>query len=244
MNKKSLTTNLFLSLAFISTLLIPSTLLANDDKDPLERFNRAIYKFNDVADRYFLKPIAKVYQKVTPQFVDNGISHFFINLTEPLSAVNALLQGKVINSGREVGRFVINSTIGVVGFMDVATKMGIESQPEDFGQTLAVWGVGSGPYLMLPFLGPSNFRDAGGKVVDTYSSPLTYIEDVRTRNTLKGMEIIDIRADLLSAESLISGDRYVFIRDAYLQRRDYLIHDGDIEDDFGFDDFDDFGDEE
>ncbi len=212
---------------------------AEESVDPWEGLNRSIYKFNDIADRYLLKPVAKVYQKVTPQFIDSSISRFFDNLAEPASALNSLLQAKPLDSSKTIGRFLVNTTVGLVGFIDIATRWGIEQRPEDFGQTLAVWGVESGPYLMLPFYGPSTIRDTSGKVVDVYSDPVTYVDDVSTRNSIKAVDVIDTRADFLSAEELISGDRYVFIRDAYLQRRDFLIKDGVVEDSFG-----DFEDEE
>ncbi len=170
---------------------------------------------------------------------DSSISRFFDNLAEPASALNSLFQAKPLDSSKTLGRFLVNTTVGLAGFIDIATKWGIEQQPEDFGQTLAVWGVGPGPYIMLPFYRPSTIRATSGKLVDVYSDPVTYVDHVRTRNTAKAVDVIDTRADFLGAEKLISGDRYVFIRDAYLQRRDFLINDGVVEDSFG-----DFEDEE
>ncbi len=234
----------FTVLAFIVALFTNSTKAEElENVDPWEGFNRSIYKFNDVADRYALKPVAKVYDKITPQFIDSGITRFFDNLLEPASMLNALLQGKVVDAGKIFGRFIINTTAGLAGTMDVATKLGVEAMPEDFGQTLAVWGVESGPYLVLPLLGPSTLRDAFSRPVDTYTDPVTYVDHVRTRNSAKVIDLIDVRSDLLGTESLISGDRYVFIRDAYLQRRAFLVSDGEMEDSFE-DDFGDFDDEE
>ena len=216
---------------------------ADVGSDPFETFNRKMFQFNTTADRYLLKPIAKVYDKLTPQFVNNGITRFFKNLSEPVSSLNALLQGKPVNASRNLGRFVLNTTVGVLGVMDVATKLGLEAETEDFGQTLAVWGVNSGPYLMLPLLGPSTFRGVGAKIPASYTNPVSYVDHVPTKNTLIAVELIDARADVLSMESLISGDRYIFIRDTYFQRLEYNINDGDIADSFE-DDFGDFGDEE
>ncbi len=210
--------------------------------DPWEGFNRSMFAFNDTLDTYFLKPVAKGYRAVTPDPVENSVSNVFDNLGEVRNVLNDLLQGKWAQAGNDSGRFLINSTIGLAGLFDVAGKMGLEkSDGEDFGQTLATWGVGRGPYLVLPFFGPSNVRDGLSRPVDIYSDPITYIDDVPTRNTITGVGLISSRAGLLQGEDLISGDKYLFIRDAYLQRREFLIKDGEVEDDFGgdFDDFED-----
>jgi phospholipid-binding lipoprotein MlaA len=211
-----------------------------DEADPWEGMNRKIFAFNDVVDRYLLLPVAKGYQAITPQPIDNGISNFYGNLFEIITIVNDLLQFKFGDAANDTGRFLINSTIGVAGFFDVATKMGLERNEEDYGQSFAQWGVDSGPYLVLPLLGPSTVRDAVGKVPEVFTHPIGHVDHVPTRNSLRGMEIIDLRADLIEAEKLIQGDRYIFIRDSYLQRREFLINDGEVSDDFG----DDFGDEE
>ncbi|WP_444921137.1 VacJ family lipoprotein [Microbulbifer sp. CnH-101-G] len=199
-------------------------------RDPWEGFNRAIFSFNDGADRYVLKPAAVSYRQITPIFMQQGVSNFFSNLGEVTNTFNGVLQGKWGQAGNDAGRLLINTTIGIAGLFDVAKHMGLEKgDGEDFGQTLAVWGVPSGPYLVLPLLGPSTVRDTPAKVVDYYTNPLTYVEHDPTRYTLRATDIIQGRASLLQAESLLQGDRYVLLRDAYLQRRDFLIVDGEVD---------------
>ena len=207
-----------------------------EDRDPWEGFNRAMFRFNDTADRWFLKPAAVSYRQVTPMFMQTGISNFFSNLHEINNILNDVLQWKWGQAGNDTGRFLVNSTVGLVGLFDVAQHMGLErSDGEDFGQTLAVWGMSSGPYLVVPFLGPSTVRDAPAEVVQWYTNPLSYLDDNAVENTLKSVDVIQIRASLLQAETLLQGDRYVLMRDAYLQRREFLINDGEQEDDFGGD---------
>lgn len=205
--------------------------------DPLEGVNRAVFSFNDGLDRVILKPVAKGYRFITPNFIERGVSNFFSNLSEVGSLVNATLQGKPVQGAKHTGRFLVNSTLGIGGLFDVAKHMNLEKMDrEDFGQTLAVWGVDSGPYLVLPFLGSSTVRGGVSIPVNIALDPLTYYpEHAETRLGLNVLKIIDLRASLLKAEEFISGDRYLFIRDAYLQRREYLINDGEIEDDFGGD---------
>jgi len=201
--------------------------------DPWEAFNRKIYAFNDFADRYFMKPVAKGYQKVTPSPLRRSIGNFFSNLSYPLVAVNQLLQGKARLSASDVGRFIVNTTLGVGGLFDMATPAGLPSHDEDFGQTFAKWGIHSGPYLVLPFLGPSTVRDGVGSAVNFYAQPVRYlVDDEQTRYGLTALNFIQIRASLLDTEQFLGGDRYVFMRDAYLQRRDYLNHDGEVKDEF------------
>jgi len=204
--------------------------------DPLEGFNRTIFGFNDGVDTYFFKPVAKSYRYITPDFVETGVSNFFSNVLEIRNLLNAGLQAKGKKTLIHTGRFLVNSTLGLFGFIDVAQHMGLKKQDgEDFGQTMAVWGVGSGPYVVLPFFGPSTFRDTVGIPADVYADPVTYIGHVSTRNSFTAGELIDTRANLLDVEELLSGDRYIFIRDAYLQRRTFLINDGKVEDSFGSD---------
>lgn len=211
-------------------------------KDPLEDFNRKIHDFNELADRWVMKPVARSYVKIAPEPVEQGVSNFFGNLLEIRNVFNDVLQGKWRQAGNDAGRFLVNSTLGIGGIFDVARHMKLEkSEGEDFGQTLAVWGVDSGPFLVLPFLGPSTLRDTGGLPIDWQLNPISEIDHVPTRNTTRTMDFVNIRAELLQAENFISGDRYIFIREAYLQRRNYLINDGEVSDDF--DDFGDFGDD-
>lgn len=209
--------------------------------DPLEAWNKPVHSFNDKVDSIVLKPLAKGYRVVMPGAGEDAVDRFFDNLGEVSNAVNNLLQGEPVEAVQSTGRLLVNSTLGVAGLFEVANSMGLEKQdPEDFGQTLGVWGVKSGPYFVIPFLGPSTLRDAPSRVVDWQLDPVNHIDHDETRYTFTAVDLIQTRASLLDTERLISGDRYIFIRDAYLQRRDYLIKDGEIEDDF--DDFldDDF----
>lgn len=206
--------------------------------DPLESFNRAVFVFNDTADRWVLKPMARGYRAVTPNPVERGVGRMFGNLGEVLNTVNDVMQGKVGQAWNDMGRLLVNSTVGLAGFFDVAEHWGMpKSDGEDFGQTFAVWGVGEGSYIVLPFLGPSTFRDAPGIALDSLLNPIGFIDHVPTRNQIYGAGVLTGRAELLEAEKLISGDRYSFVRDVYLQRREYLISDGQVEDDFGDDEY-------
>lgn len=201
--------------------------------DPWEGFNRAMFSFNDGLDTYALKPLAKGYQAVTPDVVETGVNNFFENLSDVGGTVNALLQGKPDAAVENFARFAFNTTIGLGGVFDVATPMGITKHEEDFGQTLAAWGVGAGPYVVLPLFGPSTVRDGVGLIPDALVDPVNEVDHVRTRNSLIGLRIIDSRAQLFAAEELLTGDdRYVAVRDAYLQRREYQVNDGEIEADY------------
>lgn len=215
------------------------------ETDPWESMNRRIFAFNHQVDSWILKPVAQTYQAITPAPVETGINNFFSNLAEVTNVANNVLQWKWRKAGNDSGRFLLNSTIGIGGIFDVAKHAGLRrGEREDFGQTLSYWGVPAGPYVVLPFLGPSTVTDAVAFPVDWYSDPTTYAPQQREMLVLKGVEIIARRANLLEAEKLMSGDRYVFMREAYLQRREYLVQDGEVKDDFGgdFDDFDDFDD--
>lgn len=215
---------------------------AGDDhvgKDVLEPFNRTMFAFNEALDKAIVKPIAKAYVLVTPDAVELGIANVFDNLDEVTNAANSGLQGKGSGMAASAGRFFINSTLGIGGLFDVADSVFHiqKGAPEDFGQTLAAWGVGEGPYLMLPLMGPSSLRDAPSKFVDSITNPLKYVSDIPARNSARGLGLVALRADLLGAGDLVTGDRYVFVRDIYHQRQRYLINDGMIEDDFGDDDY-------
>lgn len=229
----------------LMTLLLSVTSVAEEtNPDPWEGFNRSVFAFNETLDEYVARPVAKGYQYITPEPVDQSVSAFFSNLGDVLVIVNDLGQLKFAQAASDTARFLINSTIGFFGFFDVASHIGLEKHDEDFGQTLGYWGVGSGPYLMLPVLGPSTVRDATGKGMD-YVSTLSYTNLGETFAQSSGLFLvnnIDGRADLIASEGLISGDRYTFIRSFYLQRREYLVNDGVVEDEF--EDFDDFDDEE
>lgn len=202
--------------------------------DPWEPVNRAVFRFNDTLDTYALRPVARGYDKVMPQFLNDGVTNVFNNLGEPKNLVNNLLQGKMRDAGIDTARFLLNTTIGVVGVFDVATRMGLQRNDEDFGQTLGAWGVDSGPFVMLPFFGPSTVRDAGGRAADGLAgySYRSQMDHVPSRNTATGVDVVDTRAGLLSQERLIRGDKYRFIRNAWLQNREFKVRDGQVEDDF------------
>ena len=221
-------------------LAAPYASLAQTEQnpDPWQGFNRAMFTFNDAVDRWTLKPLARTYKFVMPDPLEVGVSNIFNNVMEVPNTINGVLQGDLRGAAHDTGRLLVNTTLGIGGLLDVAQYMNLPADdPEDFGQTLAVWGVGQGPYLVLPLLGPSTVRDGLGKPIDWYTNPTTYIDHVPTENTVLAFSLMDARAGLLELEKSISGDRYVFVRDVYLQRRDYLINNGEVEDDFGTDDF-------
>ena len=199
------------------------------NKDPLESINRVVYKFNDVADTAIIKPVSKGYQAIAPQFVVKGINNFFNNIKDVVTVINDLLQFKIQHAVNDTGRVLVNSTIGLLGFIDVHSINGGERRKEDFGQTLGHWGVGQGAYLVLPFIGPSTTRDAVGFITDTIAfDPISYMNNVRARNQLRIIQLIDARTELLNASSILddaSLDPYAFQRDAYLQYREALLND-------------------
>jgi len=219
--------------ALIPALLVGCASQPNvkkDPRDPLESFNRASYKFNDAIDRAVLKPVAKGYKAVAPQFVETGVSNFFSNLEQPTVIVNDLLQAKFKPALSDTGRFLMNTTIGIGGLLDPASAAGLDRNDEDFGQTLGKWGVPSGPYLMVPFFGPSTFRDGVGSGADIFTDPVHYVERDAIRYSLDGVGLINMRAQLLQTEQALSQtyDKYAFIRNVYLQRREFLVTDGAV----------------
>jgi phospholipid-binding lipoprotein MlaA len=200
-----------------------------DPRDPLESYNRAMHTFNDELDKAIIKPIAEGYRAITPKPVDRSITNFFANLDDVTSAINNLLQFKLHRAASDVGRILVNSTIGILGFFDVASNMNMQKYDEDFGQTLGTWGVGPGPYFVLPILGPSSIRDTFGLVADWYTDPVSYVEDHDVRYGLIALRGIDARADLLTASKVLDEaalDPYSFTRDAYLQKRRNDVYDG------------------
>lgn len=209
--------------------------------DPWEGFNRQVFRFNDTLDRYALKPVAKGYRKVTPRPLRSGITNFFRNLRMPVVMLNDLLQGKVRAAGHDVSSFVVNSTVGLAGLIDVSGRAGIPRHDEDFGQTLGVWGVPGGPYVVLPFFGPSTVRDSGGLAVDMVSDPISWRFEEGVTVGLWAVKAVNTRANLLDVEEIVQGDRYLFLRDLYLQSRDFAVKDGRVESDPFLDD--DGGDE-
>ena len=203
----------------------------SDPRDPIESFNRQVFEFNDIVDRAVLKPVAQAYEFVLPEPVRDCFSNIFSNFREPSNAVNNLLQGKPAEAASDTCRFVVNSTVGLLGCFDVARQMGLEKHNEDFGQTFGRWGIGPGPFLVLPILGASTVRDAIGIYgAEAYLDPNFWINNVALRNWILGTRFVNARSELLQADDLISGaalDKYRFVRDGYLQRRRNLVYDGD-----------------
>lgn len=206
-----------------------TTQSTQNPKDPLEPMNRGIYQFNDKLDKVIVKPVAKVYSKVTPEPVKNMVRNFFSNLDDVVVTVNDLLQFKFAQAASDGARVIFNSTFGVFGLFNFADRL--EKNNEDFGQTLGYWGVGSGPYLVLPLFGPSSVRDGVGLYADSFAHPMQQMNHMPTRNQLYATKLTSFRADLLKQEEVLEEaagiDRYAFIRDAWLQRRQSLVYDGD-----------------
>jgi len=203
---------------------------AEKNPDPFEPVNRQIYKFNDVADRFVVRPVAKGYQFITPDPVETGISNFFDNITYPVTIVNDFLQGKVRQGFSDTGRFLINTTLGLFGFFDVATPMGLPSHNEDFGQTFAKWGAPAGPYLVVPLFGPRTVRSGIGDLANIRVNPLVQYNNTSQRDKLLLLWTVEIRASLIGPDELVRDafDPYLFVRDAYLQNREFLANDGDM----------------
>jgi len=219
---------LFVSAA-VALSLLGGCASTNNPRDPIEPLNRAVYGFNDAVDQVALKPVAEAYRAIFPGFVRTGVGNFFANINDVLIALNNLLQGKFVNAVSDAGRVLVNTTIGLLGVLDVATDLGLEKNNEDFGQTLGYWGIGDGPFLMVPLLGPSNVRDFVGRLVDYKTDPITYVHSMRARNILWGTRIVSNRTDLLDTSRILETaalDPYEFLRDAYIQRRRNLVHDG------------------
>ena len=229
---------------FLLILLLSFPIFGEEINDPFEDLNRDIFIFNEKLDEKLLKPAALTYRKVTPQFARTGVTNFFNNLEEIDTTINQVLQGEIKYAFNDAGRFLSNSTIGLFGLIDVASKMGLEKHEEDFGQTLGVWGFDSGPYIMIPFLGPSNPRDLLSRPISSFLSGTFAMEDNDVKITLLGIDALETRERLLDAETLIIGDKYIFVKDAYIQSREYEINNGSTEDDEFLDDMEDiFGDD-
>ena len=227
-----MTSTLRLSLLPLCLLLLCgcATLPAvkRDPRDPWERMNRTTYRFNDALDRAIAKPLARGYRKITPRAVQKGIGNFFDNLGYPVVMVNDLLQGQFKAFASDTGRLLLNTTLGIGGLLDPATAAGLDKNDRDFGQTLGKWGLRSGPYVVIPFLGPSDVRDAVGRVGDVYSDPRHYIRNDWVSWGLWGAGEIELRARLLDEDAAIEGayDPYAFVRSAYLQHRDFKVSGG------------------
>lgn len=217
------------ALAVATALLLGGCATAGNPRDPAEGFNRAMFAINDGIDKVVTKPIAQSYEAALPSPLRTGVANFFGNLDDVFIAVNNLLQGKLPEALSDVGRVLINSTVGLLGVIDVASDAGLEKHDEDFGQTFGRWGVGDGPYLVLPLFGPRTVRDTFGLILDVKTDPVSQFHDVPPRNSMTATRGISERARLLSADKIVEEaalDRYSYIRDAYLQRRRSKIFDG------------------
>lgn len=218
-----------LALALGMAMLLGGCATTAGNKDPMEGFNRTMFAFNEGLDAAIIRPVAKGYEFVAPTFVRTGVTNFFSNVADVFIAVNNLLQGKPVEAASDAGRFLVNSTVGILGLLDVATEWGLEKHDEDFGQTFGRWGMDTGAYLFLPVFGPRDVRDGIGLVFDIAADPLVNINDMSVRNSLAALYIINNRAMLLPADKIIDEaalDKYSYLRDAYLQRRRSLVFDG------------------
>lgn len=229
------------ALAVLALTLTACTSIPNykpDPRDPLERLNRTTFAFNDALDRNVARPLARGYRRVTPDPVEAGVSNFFANLEYPTVLVNNALQGKFGAAVNDTGRLLVNTTFGLGGVFDPATRMGLERHDEDFGQTLGKWGVPPGAYIVVPVLGPYSVRDGVASLADEFTEPRQYLEDDSTRWGLWAGKQLDKRARLLDADAVLerAGDKYVLVRSAYLQRREYRVRDGNVPDDTTFED--------
>lgn len=223
------TGKILLVIATAILLLSGCATTSNNPKDPYESFNRAMFDVNEGIDTVIAKPLAKGYDVVTPLPVKAGVGNFFSNVGDLFIGVNNGLQGKPAEGASDIARLLINSTVGILGLFDVASEMGLEKHNEDFGQTFARWGMNDGGYLFLPIIGPRTVRDTAGFVVDSYADPVSHVQRVHTRNGLRVLRMVDIRASLLPSDKVVEEaalDKYQYIRDAYLQRRRNQIYDG------------------
>jgi len=235
--------SILLILLLVTTGCATTSKLSGDfnPDDPYEKSNRKVFEFNNKIDKLFLRPVTDFYDKATPEFAQTSITNFFANLDDIRISINNLLQGNVVESMSDITRFFINSIFGLGGFFDVASEMGLEKHSEDFGQTLGKWGAKPGPYLMLPFLGPSTTRDAFTFVGDTALAPTLSLDDNAARVGLISLDLINTYSAFTGIADIESKDQYAFLRDAYLERRKYEVNDGLSEEELSQDeDFEDF----
>ena len=234
--------NTIISISLLWLCILSSISAVADESvnaDPYQQINQTIFSFNQSLDEYIARPVAKMYVAVMPDFAERGIANMFDNLNEVTNILNDLLQGKFTQAANDTGRFGINSTLGIGGLFDVASLLSFKkSDGEDFGQTLGYWGVPQGPYIMLPFFGPSTLRDAPSRFADQLTDPLDYLDHSTDRAVTTALSLVNTRASLLEFDNLLSGDSYILVRDVYLQRRAYQVTDGAVEDEF--DDLDDY----
>ena len=222
-----------IQLLLIVSLLVLSFSAKSQDYDPWMRLNKHFFSVNDYFDQLLVRPVALTYTNVTPRFFQVGVGNVFDNLQDVNVAINDFLQFKIEDGLSDSGRIIVNSTVGIGGILDVATSMGLYRNEEDFGQTLGVWGFDAGPYLFLPVFGASNLRDSVGMIVDALFNPIRYIENIESRYTLYLADELDFRSSLLAYDELIIGDRYLFVREAYIQNREYVVNDGEVTNEFG-----------
>ena len=222
-----------IQLLLIVSLLVLSFSVKSQDYDPWMRLNKHFFSVNDYFDQLLVRPVALTYTNVTPRFFQVGVGNVFDNLQDVNVAINDFLQFKIEDGLSDSGRIIVNSTIGIGGILDVATSMGLYRNEEDFGQTLGAWGFDAGPYVFLPVFGASNLRDSIGMIVDALFNPIRYIENIESRYTLYLADELDFRSSLLAYDELIIGDRYLFVREAYIQNREYVVNDGEVTNEFG-----------
>ena len=222
-----------IQLLLIVSLLVLSFSAKSQDYDPWMRLNKHFFSVNDYFDQLLVRPVALTYTNVAPRFFQVGVGNVFDNLQDVNVAINDFLQFKIEDGLSDSGRIIVNSTVGIGGILDVATSMGLYRNEEDFGQTLGVWGFDAGPYVFLPVFGASNLRDSLGMIVDALFNPIRYIENIESRYTLYLADELDFRSSLLAYDELIIGDRYLFVREAYIQNREYVVNDGEVTNEFG-----------
>ena len=218
-----------LSACVLAFALAGGAIAEDGSRDPYEGFNRSMFAVNEVVDKYAAKPVAQVYDKALPLPVKAGVGNLFGNAGDLWVGVNNALQGKFGDAGIDIGRLLVNSTVGIFGLFDVASELGLERHDEDFGQTLAVWGVNDGGYLFWPIIGPRTARDTAGWAVDTYVDPVSNMSPISVRNSMTALRFVDIRASLLPSDQVVEEaalDKYSYIRDAYIQRRRNQVFDG------------------
>ncbi len=219
-------------LLIISLVTYSDEIIEETNIDPFEDINRIVFNISDSLDEAILRPTAEIYSEYTPLFVKDSVTNFFSNIAEIDTVINQLLQGKPKLAAQDSLRFLINTTIGVGGIFDVASRMGFERHDEDFGQTLGYWGIASGPYVFIPFVGPSTVRDVFGIPLSWYVSGSFAIEDDKTKIVFSFLDVIETRERILAAENLIIGDKYEFVKDVFLQSREHSVQDGEVEDEF------------
>ena len=230
----------YLRYFYTCVMVMSISLNVEATQDPFEDINRKIWTFNEYLDDNIAKPTAEIYTNITPDFIEIGITNFFRNINELDNTANQLLQGKPVYAMNDFARFIINTSIGLLGFIDVASKLGLERHDEDFGQTLGAWGVSKGPFLMIPLYGPSTPRSLAGRSVSSVLTGTFAIEETDVRIGITALDALETRSRYLEVETLIVGDRYSFIRDSYMQYLDFETSDGEDQSDDFVDDMDDF----